>query len=81
MDAAKLDTLTIGPNNYYGHGIWIHDEPGHDHQEYYSGSDQGVSTRSGMHRNMGLQVTVLSNTSDGAWPVLGTIDQIVWTER
>ncbi len=58
----------------YGHGIWMRQEPDGTRSEYITGSDAGVSFRSMVNRAKGLQITVLSNTSDGAWPMLRTID-------
>lgn len=37
---------------------------------YLIGCDAGVSFRSGMWRQAGLELTVISNTTEGAWPVL-----------
>jgi CubicO group peptidase (beta-lactamase class C family) len=59
---------------YYGHGIWMRQDASGNHSEYITGSDAGVSFRSIVNRADGLQTTVLSNTSDGAWPILKAID-------
>lgn len=61
-------------NIYYGHGIWMREQVGGNREEYITGSDAGVSFRSIVNRVNGLQITVLSNTSDGAWPILRDID-------
>jgi CubicO group peptidase (beta-lactamase class C family) len=58
---------------YYGHGLWIKENTHGEHNIYIRGGDVGVSFESSMNRANGLQVTVISNTTDGAWPVLGTI--------
>jgi hypothetical protein len=59
---------------YYGHGIWMRQDASGNLSEYITGSDAGVSFRSIVNRADGLQITVLSNTSDGAWPILRAID-------
>lgn len=56
-------------HKYYGHGIWIQNEPGKAYKEYIIGCDAGVSMLSCNVRSKGLQITVLSNTTDGAWPM------------
>ena len=62
---------------YYGHGLWIKENTHGEHNIYIRGGDVGVSFESSMNRANGLQVTVISNTTDGAWPVLGTIHTAV----
>ena len=64
---------TEGENNYYGYGQWIREGESGDREEYFVGCDAGVSFKSSINRDTGLQVTVISNTTDGAWPVLGDI--------
>ena len=59
---------------YYGHGIWMREEASGNSSHYITGSDAGVSFRSLVNRADDLQITVLSNTSDGAWPILRAID-------
>jgi CubicO group peptidase (beta-lactamase class C family) len=63
-----------GKHKHYGHGLWIYEEPGQDREEYLEGSDAGVSFFSGTNRAKGLQTTVISNTSHGAWPVLKAVE-------
>lgn len=65
-----------GANTHYGHGIWIFDDLKR-HREYFTGCDAGVSFMSLVDRNEGLLITVLSNTTDGAWPVLRDINKIL----
>lgn len=60
---AKSETIS------YGHGLWISEDAQGTRQEYITGSDAGVSFRSGVTRIRDLQATVLSNTSHGAWSV------------
>jgi CubicO group peptidase (beta-lactamase class C family) len=61
-------------NIFYGHGIWMRDVAGRQREEYITGCDAGVSFRSIVNRADQLQITVLSNTTDGAWPILRDID-------
>jgi CubicO group peptidase (beta-lactamase class C family) len=62
-----------GGNTYYGYGLWIRDDENGDREEYFVGCDAGVSFKSSVNREKGLQVTVISNTTDGAWPILRDI--------
>ena len=57
---------------YYGHGLWIEEDTGGPPEIYVVGGDAGVSFKSRVNRD-DLQVTVISNTSNGAWPVLREI--------
>ena len=58
---------------YYGHGLWIEENTGRLPEVYIQGGDAGVSFKSSVKRDDDLQVTVISNTSNGAWPVLRDI--------
>lgn len=61
-----------GENIYYGHGIWI--RKGEKATEaYLVGCDAGVSFRSAMIRDEEIVYTVISNTGDGAWPIIREI--------
>ena len=62
-----------GKHTYYGHGLWIEDATCGLPEVYIMGGDAGVSFKSSVNRIDDLQVTVISNTSDGAWPVLRDI--------
>lgn len=61
-------------NTFYGHGLWIYDDGGPGREEFITGSDAGVSFKSIVQRAHDLQITVIANTSHGAWPVLADID-------
>ena len=68
----KAATDVAKPHSFYGHGHWIHDDgilPLH----YIVGQDAGVSFRSNAYPN-GTIATVVSNTSNGAWPMIRSID-------
>jgi len=71
--APHVQVETEGKATYYGHGLWI--DAGSDGQPevYMIGGDAGVSFRSSVRRAAGLQVTVLSNTTNGAWPIVRDI--------
>jgi len=65
---------TEGEHTYAGHGLWLSRAPGRRQEVYMTGCDAGVSFRSGVSREGDLLVTVISNTTHGAWPVLKDID-------
>jgi CubicO group peptidase (beta-lactamase class C family) len=65
---------TEGEDTYCGYGLWIDMEPGEQPEVYITGGDAGVSFRSSVKRSSDLQVTVMSNTTNGAWPVLRDIE-------
>lgn len=71
--APYVSAETEGATTYYGHGLWIDLEPDGQPEVYVVGGDAGVSFRSSIRRDSDLQVTVLSNTSNGAWPVVRDI--------
>ena len=58
----------------YGRGFWLHLTT-----DVVSlvGSDVGVSFRSVHHPRLELTHTVVSNTSDGAWPVTRRLDELL----
>jgi len=61
-------------NTSYGHGLWIREEPGR-RDVYMTGCDAGVSFKSTVDRDRDLQITIISNTTDGAWPMFREIDR------
>jgi CubicO group peptidase (beta-lactamase class C family) len=71
---------TEGEHTYYGHGLWIYEEEGRNREEYIVGCDAGVSFKSSVDRVKELQVTVISNTTDGVWPILRDIDTALKSE-
>ncbi|HKZ82737.1 MAG TPA: serine hydrolase domain-containing protein [Anaerolineae bacterium] len=66
-----------GAHTYYGHGLWINEVPGKQREVYFTGCDAGVSFKSSVNRDTELQVTVISNTTQGAWPILRDIDTVL----
>ena len=61
---------TEGANTHYGHGLWIDEDAGREREVYIIGGDAGVSFKSSLYQNARLQATVISNTTNGAWPLL-----------
>ena len=55
-------------NRFYGHGIWIYHEEGKNPVHYLMGWDAGVSFRSTCP-SKDTVITVISNTSVGAWAI------------
>jgi hypothetical protein len=51
----------------YGLGFWLH--PSSD-VVFLEGADAGISARSVHGPSTGVTYTVISNSSDGAWPIL-----------
>ena len=72
---------TEGKHTYYGHGLWICEKEGRNREEYITGCDAGVSFMSSVNRVNEMQVTVISNTTNGAWSVLKDIDTTLKGER
>ena len=58
----------------YGLGFWL---SGSGDEVMLVGSDAGVSFRSLHNPSSNLTHTVISNTSDGAWPVTRRLDQLL----
>ena len=71
---------TEGEHTYYGHGIWIYEEEGRNRKEYITGCDAGVSFMSSVNCVNEMQVTVISNTTHGAWLMLEDIDTLLKEE-
>jgi CubicO group peptidase (beta-lactamase class C family) len=55
----------------YGLGFWLH---GSTDAVLLEGYDAGVSFRSVHDRRAGLTLTVISNTSEGAWPIAAYLE-------
>ena len=58
----------------YGLGFWLHESRDAVMLEGY---DAGVSFRTVHDPNTRVTHTVLSNTSDGAWPVTRHLDELL----
>ena len=58
---------------FSGYGLWIDQAEAGLPEVYITGCDAGVSFWSCVQRDVDLQVTLISNTTDGVWPVLRDI--------
>jgi CubicO group peptidase (beta-lactamase class C family) len=65
-----------GEGRRYGLGVWLH---GTKDTVFLSGCDAGVSFRSVHDPHADMTHTVISNTSDGAWPVTRWLDERLGT--
>jgi len=64
---------------FYGHGMWIRDDGHQPPVISVVGSDAGVSFSSRCHGN-DIIATVVSNSSNGAWPMVSAVDDFVRQE-
>jgi CubicO group peptidase (beta-lactamase class C family) len=71
--APYVETTSEGAGKFYSHGIWIRKGAELGAEEYIIGEDAGVSFYSGVIRAKNLLITVMSNTTSGAWPILRAI--------
>jgi CubicO group peptidase (beta-lactamase class C family) len=60
----------------YGLGFWLHRS---SDTVMLEGFDAGVSFRSVHDPRSNLTHTVISNSSDGAWPITGRLDELLAT--
>jgi hypothetical protein len=58
----------------YGLGFWLHESR---EAAMLEGYDAGVSFRTVHDPEAGVSHTVLSNTSDGAWPITRHLDKLL----
>ncbi len=63
-------------SEFYGFGLWLREKTGADREVYFAGCDAGVSFQSTSIQAADLLITVLSNSTDGAWPVLREIESL-----
>jgi len=63
-------------DSYYGYGIWIYDAKDLATEVYIMGADAGISFKSAVVKEKELVYTVISNTGEGAWPILKKIVQL-----
>jgi CubicO group peptidase (beta-lactamase class C family) len=59
----------------YGLGFWLHES---SDTTILAGSDAGVSFWSGHDPSRGITHTVISNVSNGAWPIARLLDERLW---
>jgi CubicO group peptidase (beta-lactamase class C family) len=62
-----------GEDLYYGLGIWLCKKE-NSQVEFIVGCDAGVSFQSAINRMNEITYTVISNTGDGAWPIIEAIE-------
>ena len=80
MFLKKAATQAGKQHSFYGHGVWIHDDGASPPLHYIIGGDAGVSFRSSAHSDATF-ATVVSNTSNGAWPMSKAIDDWIRLRR
>ncbi|WP_431277404.1 serine hydrolase domain-containing protein [Leifsonia poae] len=69
-----------GDGNGYGLGFWLPGASGsaeHPETVMLEGFDAGVSFRSRHDRGTGTTMTVVSNTSDGTWPIAKRLSELL----
>ena len=64
---------------FYGHGLWIRDDGSQPPVIYVEGADAGVSFNSSCHGDS-IVATVVGNSSIGASPMVGAVDDFVRRE-
>jgi CubicO group peptidase (beta-lactamase class C family) len=75
--APQVKAKAEGEHLYSGCGLWIRDDPHGRYETFITGCDAGVSFKSSLYRDNDLRVTVISNSTDGAWPVLRDIADLL----
>lgn len=70
------NTKTNDDNVYYGFGMWIYQEENKEPIYFMVGCDAGVSFLSKYYPNQMIG-TVISNTTDGVWPIYDKLDEIL----
>ncbi len=66
---------------HYGHGMWMRRRADGTLQHYIMGADPGISFKSAVDRQRQLDYAVISNTSEGAWPIARAIDDVLGKEE
>lgn len=61
---------------FYGRGVWLRCRGGRTEMIHLEGSDAGVSFKSTCYAPATI-ATVMSNTSEGAWPIAALIDELI----
>jgi CubicO group peptidase (beta-lactamase class C family) len=75
IDEMTRPRSTSSSGHRYGLGFWLAPESVGDGQIMIQGADAGVSFCTWHHRHEQLTYTVLSNTSDDAWPMMDLLRQ------
>jgi len=70
----------VGVNDVasYGYGVWLKQLDATREKWHIMGYDPGVSFHSAYYQQTNTIVTVLSNTSDGAYALVQTIEQLLF---
>ena len=71
------DTAQPEHDTFYGYGVWLCRERGKPASPYIRGGDAGVSFNSRIDTVSDTIATVISNTGNGAWPLLKACDQLL----
>jgi CubicO group peptidase (beta-lactamase class C family) len=75
-DMVRLRPTSADQDDDYGLGFWLH---ARSDARKLAGYDPGVSLRSLHQPSTGLVATVISNTTDGAWPIARVLDGLITT--
>lgn len=67
-------SIDLSGTRRYGLGFWLH---GFNDTVFLEGADAGVSCRAAHRPSTGAAFTVLSNWSDGAWPIAQLLSSLV----
>lgn len=67
-------------DTFYGHGVWLHHDGTRDPRPYIEGCDAGVSFKSTCYTPTTI-ATVMSNTTEGAWPIAAAIERLMEAGR
>ena len=71
--------VLVKENQFYGYGMWIDYYNGHKIRRM-EGYDAGVSFQSALVLDCSLRYTVISNTTNGAWPITKKIKELLLNE-
>ena len=75
-EMVRLRPTPTDQDDDYGLGFWLH---ARSDARKLAGYDPGVSFRSLHQPSTELVATVISNTTDGAWPIARVLDGLITT--
>lgn len=64
-------------DTYYGYGVWIDQDEKGISKFHVMGYDPGVSFHSGYYPRQDVTITVCSNRSEGAYPVVSQLEELL----
>lgn len=64
-------------DTYYGYGVWIDQDDQGISKYHVMGYDPGVSFHSGYYPSQDVTITVCSNRSEGAYPVVSKVEALI----